>query len=148
MTADALVDRLSISQERHAGKEDYAELNNLASPLQSVKDAFSLMPTATASDWEEIVGRMGNVPRALKQYTQSLAYAAESGMVAARRQVEIGIKQSVSIGTPGSSGAFFEKLAQDCPADIAAKVGNDRLENAVRAASQGYLWLAGWLKEN
>ena len=148
VTADALVDRLGISQELHAGKEDYAELNNLASPLQSVKDAFSLMPTATVADWEAIVGRMGNVPQALKQYTQSLAYAAESGMVAARRQVEIGIKQSLSIGTPGSSGAFFEKLALDCPAETATKVGNDRLHSAIRVASQGYLWLADWLREN
>ena len=148
VTADALVDRLGISQELHAGKEDYAELNNLASPLQSVKDAFSLMPTATVADWEAIVGRMGNVPQALMQYTQSLAYAAESGMVAARRQVEIGIKQSLSIGTPRSSGAFFEKLALDCPAEIVAKVGNDRIHSAVAAASQGYLRLADWLKEN
>ena len=84
----------------------------------------------------------------LSASTQSLAYAAESGMVAARRQVEIGIKQSLSIGTPRSSGAFFEKLALDCPAEIVAKVGNDRIHSAVAAASQGYLRLADWLKEN
>lgn len=148
VTRDALEDRLTISQLLHEGKEDFAELNNLASPLQSVTSAFSLMPTQTAEDWEAIIGRMRAVPRALEQYTQSLAYAADAGVVAARRQVEIGIKQSRNIGTLGSAGAFFEEFAKNCPPDVAARIDIEKLDSAVREASRGYLELSDWLTRN
>ncbi len=148
VTRDALEDRLTIAQLLHQGKEDFAELNNLASPLQSVTNAFSLMPTETNEDWDAIIGRMHAVPRALEQYTQSLEFAAQAGMVAARRQVEIGIKQSHKIGTLGSVGAFFEEFAKGCPADVAANIGDAKLDAAVKTASQGYLELSDWLANN
>lgn len=148
ITADALVDRLTISTLLHEGLEDYAELNNLASPLQEVRDAFSLMPTDTVADWQTILERMRNVPAALRQYTQSLEYGASRGLVAARRQVLIGIHQSTAIGTEGSSGAFFELLVRECPAEVSAQIGEDTLAATVRWASDAYLWLAQWLREN
>ncbi len=147
ITADALTDRLTLAQQLHAGREDSGELNNIASPLQGVKDAFSLMPTETAGDWGAVFERMRNVPQALKQYARSLAYAAEGGRVAARRQVEIGIRQAATIGTPGSSGAFFEQLGRQCPAGIARQIGEKKIDEAVAEASRSYLWLSGWLKD-
>lgn len=148
ITKDALEDRLTISQLLHEGKEDAAELNNLASPLQGVTSAFSLMPTDTVDDWDAIIGRMHAVPRALTQYCESLGYAAGAGVVAAQRQVQIGIKQARTIGTPGSSGAFFELLARTCPPEVAAALDTKKLEDAVRVASAGYLELGDWLEKN
>lgn len=148
VTASALRDRLTIAALLHDTHEDAAELNNLASPLQQVTSAFSLMPARTRQDWEDIIARMHRVPTALKQYAESLAYAASVGTIAARRQVQIGINQSTTIGTKGSPGAFFDLLIQDCPDNVVDQVGARRLEAAAQAASEGYLWLAGWLKEN
>lgn len=148
ITKDAVADRLTISQLLHEGKEDFAELNNLASPLQAVISAFSLMPTQTVADWEAIMGRMQAVPRALQQYCESLEFAAGSGVVAAQRQVQIGIRQAATIGTPNSNGAFFEILAKTCPPQVARNLDMRKMDTAVRAASDGYLELGEWLKKN
>lgn len=147
ITAAALDDRLTLAGLLHQGHEDAAELNNLASPLQSVTQAFSLMPTATVEDWRHIVERMDRVTLALGQYAESLQYAAQAGVVAARRQVLIGISQCRSIGKPGSPGAFFELLIKECPRAVAAQIGEDQLLQAARTAGQAYLWLADWLEE-
>lgn len=148
VTADALNDRLALAGLLHDGKEDAAELNNLASPLQAVTQAFSLMATKTVDDWKHIVERMKRVPTAVRQYAESLRYAADSGIVAARRQVLIGIGQCETIGTPGSSGAFFELLIKDCPSSVADHLGRGALEDAASTAAKAYRWLGAWLKDN
>lgn len=148
VTADALTDRLTLSALLHEGKEDAAELNNLASPLQAVTQAFSLMPTRTVEDWQNIVGRMNRVPEAVRQYAESLRYAAEAGVTVARRQVLIGISQCQTIGSPGSAGAFFEQLVKECPTSIVARIGEGALAQAASTASAAYQWLGEWLKEN
>lgn len=146
ITADALNDRLAISLELHDTAEDAAELNNLASPLQGVRDAFSLMPTDSRDDWEAIWGRMRAVPTALEQYAQALRYAASREMVAARRQVEIGVRQCAAIGDPDSPGAFFRMLADECPGPIRNSFPSSEVEGAVRAASEAYSRLGQWLR--
>ena len=51
VTRAAMQERLGLELELHAAGEDLAELNNIASPVQAIRDVFDLAPTATPEDW-------------------------------------------------------------------------------------------------
>ena len=72
VTKAAMIERHSLDLELHDAGESYAELNNLASPLQSIRAIFDLMPTATEDDWATIAARMAAVPAGVDGYIASL----------------------------------------------------------------------------
>ena len=115
VTAAAMRERLSLDLELYDAGEDFADLNNIASPLQAIRDTFDLMPTATADDWEVIAERMAAVPGAVDGYIESLRYAAEQkdGPFPALRQVKIGIEQATELAVDGS---FWQQLARQADA--------------------------------
>ncbi|HJE51827.1 MAG TPA: DUF885 domain-containing protein [Tessaracoccus flavescens] len=115
VTAAAMRERLSLDLELYDAGEDFADLNNIASPLQAIRDTFDLMPTATADDWEVIAERMAAVPGAVDGYIESLRYAAEQkdGPFPALRQVKIGIEQATELAVDGS---FWQQLARQAEA--------------------------------
>ena len=47
VTIEAMHERLGIALELHDAAEDLASLNNIASPLQGLREVFDLMPTGT-----------------------------------------------------------------------------------------------------
>ncbi len=145
ITAAALRDRLGLESELFQTGERYAELNNLASPLQTIRDVFSLMPTETVEDWENIVSRIAAIPTALEGYKASLAKGSEMGMVAARRQIEIGIGQANKLA---DSSGYFSELVSACPSSIEAKLGAKTFGAAVRRAAEAYAGLARFLGED
>ena len=49
------------------------ELNNIASPMQSVRDVLDLMPTDTIEDWSVIADRLAAVPAAIGEQVWSCA---------------------------------------------------------------------------
>ncbi len=144
VTASALRDRLNLDIELFDAGEFYGEINNIASPIQGVRDAFSLMPTDTSEDWGHITDRLNAIPAALAGYKESLELAAERGIVAARRQVQIGIDQSKKLGDPRG---YFAALVKGCPDDVKTEVSEDRLTQAVQSAASAYAELAEWLGE-
>ncbi|MDR3106902.1 MAG: DUF885 domain-containing protein, partial [Bifidobacteriaceae bacterium] len=58
VTAAALAERLSLAVESFEAGDHLADLNNVASPLQTVRDVFDLMARRTEDDWETIAVRM------------------------------------------------------------------------------------------
>ena len=145
VTAAALKDRLGLELELFESGEKYAELNNLASPIQQVRDIFSLMPTETAADWENILGRLRAIPQALEGYKESLALGAEMAVVATKRQVHIGMEQCKKLS---HAGGYFAKLVGTCPLDVAAEVGGRDLHRAATEAAHAYHSLGMWLRSN
>ena len=151
ITAAALRDRLGLNVELFNTGELYADLNNIASPIQRLRDTFSLMPTETVADWENIVSRLRAIPSALDGYTQSLALGAKQGVIAAKRQVQIGIDQSRTLG---QEGGYFADLLATCPADVkagltqAGDTADALFAQAEAAATAAYRKLSAWLKEN
>jgi uncharacterized protein (DUF885 family) len=142
VTAGGLRDSLENSEQlRQAGTEE-SSLNNIASPLQSVRDVFDSMPTAGEADWAVIAARLAAVPAALAGYEQSLRYAAGRGQVAAVRQVRAGIEQSLR--NTGPDG-FFATFAAGAPA-LSAGLRSD-LDDAALAAAGAYGGLAGFLRD-
>jgi uncharacterized protein (DUF885 family) len=103
VTIDAMRDRLGVDRDYFEAGIKHASLNVIESPLQSVRDAFDLMPTSTVDDWETISTTLAAVPTSLAGYQESLTMARDEGRVAARIQIEKVIEQARDLAKPGSN---------------------------------------------
>lgn len=98
LTAAILRDRLCMKLELHHRGELLRQLNNIASPIQEIRDSFALMPRVTEQDFDAIASRMSRIPAALAGYRESLAEAASAGDVASHRQIDAVINQCEALG--------------------------------------------------
>jgi len=67
-----------------AGEEDRS-LNNIASPVQELREVFDVMPFETEEEREVLAARMAAVPQAWQQYQRSLEAEIGRGQLAAPR---------------------------------------------------------------
>ncbi|TAM91922.1 MAG: DUF885 domain-containing protein [Jatrophihabitans sp.] len=145
VTIAALRAELTLREQLRDCGQDEATLNNVASPLQSVRDTFDIMPTATVEDWHAVATRLAAVPAAVEGYIASLRYAAGRGRVSPVRQVDAGIRQAGdNIGADGFFATFADGAAAD--ADLPASLRAD-LATGARAASQAYESLRTFLQQ-
>ncbi len=145
VTIAALRDTLELSEAIYAAGLDEMALNNIASPLQAVRDPFDLMPQDSDAAWSTIATRMAQMPRALAQYAESLTVARDRGDVAPVRQVRAGIEQCADLT---AADGYFVKLVDsarsgDAELDPAVKA---RLAEAAAAASAAYTTLGAFLE--
>ncbi|MHB1063067.1 MAG: DUF885 domain-containing protein [Georgenia sp.] len=126
VTIAAMRERLGVQVELADAGELTRQLNVIASPVQSLRETFDLMPTATVEDWETIAARLEAVPAALEGYQESLRAALRTGDVAAVRQVEACIKQADELADADSS--FFTSFV------AGAQPGGEAPTRALRAA--------------
>ena len=103
VTLAAMRERLGLTLEQSEAGEDLRHLDNIASPLQEIRDFFNLLPTDTEEDWGQAAHALADVPRALAGYQESLRLAASRGHVAARRQVGACIAQARNQADAGAS---------------------------------------------
>ena len=141
VTAAAMRERLGLEIEMAEAGELYGDLNNIASPLQGIRDVFDLMPSSTEEDWDVIASRMAAVPGAIDGYIESLRLAAGKGPFPAIRQVNIGIAQAEEQAGDGSFWTSFAASA-DVPEALKAK-----LNEGAEAARGAYGKLAEVLRE-
>lgn len=135
VTLAAMQDRLGLAVELYDSGAWHADLNVIASPVQTIREVFDVMPTDTADAWGDIAARMRLIPQALSGYRASLRQAAANGQVAARRQVEECIVQAAELAGPETS--FFVTLAATGVAGeaVPAALGHDLATAAVQAAA-------------
>ena len=114
VTLDAMTDDLSLTLEMHEARLYRRDLNVLASPAQGVRDVFDLSPTATVTDWENLVSRMNAVGESLAGYQRSLQEGIAAKDTPAKRQVVATIDQALEIS---ASDGFFVKFATSAKAD-------------------------------
>lgn len=135
VTLAAMQDRLGLAVELYEADSWHADLNVIASPVQTLREAFDVMPTSTAQDWSNIALRLRQIPRALAGYQASLRAAAGRGRVAARRQVEECIAQAVDLASPHTS--YFATLATGAPAnqEVSPGLAADLAEAAAQAGT-------------
>ena len=112
VTAEVLRDRLYLDLDLHHNGEDLRLLNNIDSPVQTIRDTFLLMDTDTDDELEALRSRMSKVPAALEGYRESLIEAAAHGHVAAHRQVDNLVNQCEDLA---DSDSMLEGLG--LPAD-------------------------------
>ncbi|MGO3310861.1 MAG: DUF885 domain-containing protein [Brevibacterium aurantiacum] len=140
VTIDAMRDRLTVERDYFDAGLKHSSLNVIESPLQSIRDAFDLMPTDTTADWETIATTMEAVPTSVAGYQESLALAKSRGQVAARIQIEKVIEQARTLAEPGSN---FDQLiagATDVPSSL-----REQLSTHAEAARESFAHLADFL---
>ena len=110
LTAAVVRDRITRELELHHNGEWLSSLNVIDSPLQTIRDSFSLMSQETPEDIEAIASRLSKVRGALHGYAESLAEAAQTGNVASHRQIDAVINQAEALAEVGSQ---LEQLGVD-----------------------------------
>jgi uncharacterized protein (DUF885 family) len=139
VTRAALIERLTVAADVSALGADLSLLNNLASPVQGLREVFDLMPTETADDWSVIAARLAAVPEAITGYVESLRLAAAAGDVAPIRQVRACIDQCAdNLGVDG----FFATFVAGAPIEVSPD-----LAHASAAAQEGYRALGAFLTD-
>ncbi|MDQ1295701.1 MAG: hypothetical protein QG608_3586, partial [Actinomycetota bacterium] len=85
ITLAALTERLSLQVERHEAGLPLRDLNNIACPVQLVRESFDLTETDTAAGWESIAARLPHLGKTLAGYRTSLQRALDDGWRPAAR---------------------------------------------------------------
>ncbi|MBA4026056.1 MAG: DUF885 domain-containing protein [Gordonia sp.] len=70
------------------------EVNVIESPLQSVRDVFDLMPTATAAEQDVFLARLAQIPGSVESIIEGLRYRLDSGPPLTSRQVGLVAEQA------------------------------------------------------
>src|SRR5690606_34300672 len=138
VTLAAMRERIGLDVELFDAGELHGELNNIASPVQYLRDIFDVMPTATVEDWSNIASRLTALPEAAAGYGESLRYAAAQGHVAAARQVELCVAEAQGLA---SSSSFFTELVtgEEASAVLAGEPAlRAELERGAQAAATAY----------
>uniref|UniRef100_UPI00235529F3 DUF885 domain-containing protein n=1 Tax=Actinomyces israelii TaxID=1659 RepID=UPI00235529F3 len=143
VTVAAMRERLTVGVELADAGERLRSLNNIASPVQSLRDGFDNLPTGTEEDWADFASALRDVPRALTQYAQSLRLALARGDVAARRQVEAAISQARDQAAQATSSytALIDGAATADGAPIPAPLAEE-LRTAAATAREGFSRIA------
>jgi uncharacterized protein (DUF885 family) len=145
VTLAALREQLGQVLERHDAGLDLADLNNIACPVQSIREVFDVSPTASVPDWEAIAERLHHVPRTVDGYAQSLRTALAEGWVPPRRQVLAAARQAAEFATSdGFFAAFVRHAATDDGTAIPGPLAH-RLGVGADEARGAYANLATWL---
>ncbi|RAV15659.1 DUF885 domain-containing protein [Mycolicibacterium sp. GF69] len=130
VTLAAMRERLGVVVEINDAGLDVGELNVIASPLQSMRDVFDLMPTETDDDWAVIGRRLSEVPERVAGYADALRAAVAGGHPPAVRQVVRGIDQAASI-----QHLFVDMVAGAAPESDALQ---DELQQQAASAAYAY----------
>jgi uncharacterized protein (DUF885 family) len=120
--ARLLRERLSAQVDAHDAGEGLRQLSNLFSPVHSVRQVFSLMPTASEDDWAVVARRLARVPEAYRGFTASLREGARRSLLVAPRQVRTVVGQLDEWMT----GPYYTTFAASGP---------ERLQGELRTAA-------------
>jgi uncharacterized protein (DUF885 family) len=140
--AQLLRDRLTSQLAVSESGEHLRMVRNILGPLQSLRSALSLMPTATEDDWGLIARRMAKVPDAVAGYRATLGEGVRRGMFAAPLQVTTQADQIAAWAAAGAGRGWFADLASG--ADVSAALRAD-LDTAAAAAIEAFADLRTWL---
>lgn len=132
VTAAALRDRLGIELDKHHQNEDLRLLNNIDSPVQTIRDVFLVMGTDTPEQRDQVRSRLSKVPAALQGYRESLSLASGCGKVAPLRQIDAVIGQCEALA---DSGSMLENL------------GVEPESPEVEGSKEAFAEMADWLGE-
>ena len=141
-----MLERLGVHLDLFEAGEQFRDLNNIASPLQSIRQVFDQMPRITEEEWSNIAARLQLVPQALAGYRRTLSEGVQRRTTAARRQALEGARQA---DVWSGDGGFFAGLATRFDA---AEAGPETLRTdlgrGVRLAREAYAEMTRWLRED
>ena len=103
VTVAAMRDRLGLEVEQYEAGEWRADANNIASPVQGLRDVFDLMGADTVDDWEVIRSRASGLPAAVEGYIACLREGLAQGPRPTRRQAECALADARVQADPETS---------------------------------------------
>ena len=145
VTVAAMRERIGLEVALHDADEWIGELNNIASPVQALRDVFDLMPTDTAEQWANAAARLNALPGAVAGFIESLRLAASRGRVAAVRQVNECITQAEELAGDDSFFTTFVVGAE--PGIVSDPALRESLDAGAAAARGAYADLARFLRD-
>lgn len=138
--ARLLRERLTAQLAVREADEWLRTVSNLRSPAHSVRQVFTLMPTATAEEWSAVAERLRAVPRALEGYRASLALGLERKLYGGPRATATFVGQMTE--WIGGRQSWFEDFVAEGPAALRVE-----LEVAARTATQALVALRDWVRD-
>jgi uncharacterized protein (DUF885 family) len=143
VTKEDLLATLRLDLQRFDLQLHLRDVNVIASPPQSIREVFDIMPTESEGDWSNISSRLNGAPAAIDQYLETLREGMSKGIVPARRQVREVVLQARTTADP--DGLFAELVAQ---ADgVSAGLSSD-LQRGALASAEAYERLADFLEND
>ncbi len=127
--ATLLRERLTSELTQIEHGEHVRAVRNLFSPMHSLRQVFSIMPTDTDTDtdWSHVRARLGAMPDAYAGYTDTLREGLRLDMLSGPRQVATAIEQL----TAWLDDGYFPSVVADGPVAQRAE-----LDQAAAAAEQ------------
>jgi uncharacterized protein (DUF885 family) len=141
VTASALRDRLGSEVDLFEAGEAFRFLNVVCSPQHELEDIFTLMPQATAGDWEAVADRLHAIPAALAGYQATLAEGGARRSAPARYQVELAVRDA---GKQAGDGSVFAGLARRAEAADWKAERPDVADAVVKGAASAQAAFAGF----
>lgn len=144
LAAGVMRESLESEIMSYQGGEMLRGIRPIAGDVDGARSVFDLMPTATATDWETIAARLGEVPRAFAGMRESWALGIERGLVTSRRQVLAQVAQLREWAGNGHPG-FFQSFVEQAGAVPGAPI--DALRERARDAGSALAETAAWLDD-
>ncbi|WP_030884572.1 DUF885 domain-containing protein [Streptomyces sp. NRRL F-5053] len=145
--AKLLRERLEADLAVHEAGEGLRAVSNLSSPVHSVREIFTVMPTGTDEDWAAVASRMRAMPVALDGYRASLEEGLARGLYAGPRQVSTVLGQFAEwLGETGRDGgtgrSWFAEFAAGGPEKLRTE-----LAEAAGEADRAIAALRDWMRD-
>jgi uncharacterized protein (DUF885 family) len=146
VTKTDLASSIRLSLESDEAGLWMRDVNVIASPAQGIRDILDLMPTDTEDNWSDIAGRLGNLPRAVDGYIETLRLGIAKGVTPAKRQVREVIDQARKHGAAeGFFHNFTDAATMANDAALPASLRSD-LARGAAASAGAYQVLADFLE--
>ncbi|MGW1402084.1 DUF885 domain-containing protein [Streptomyces sp. NPDC002405] len=141
--ARLLRERLTAELAVYDADEGLRTVSNIHSPVHSVREVFTITPSATDEDWAAIAERLRAVPAALRGYRESLALGLDRKLYGGPQPTAIFIEQLTEWSdTDGNGRGWFEDFASEGPESLRAE-----LDEAARAATAAVVELRDWMRD-
>jgi uncharacterized protein (DUF885 family) len=145
---DAALEDLRVQVQQFEAGEYLRDLNVIASPFQSIRQVFDLMPRATEEDWRNIAVRLHLVPGALSGFQETLRKGLSLGLSAAQRQASECAQQAAVWSGQSDEAPYFEGLLAEYGRSSVRSASLERdLGRGVAVASASYAEAGRFFRE-
>lgn len=110
------------------------------SPMHSLRDILTLMPTDTPDQWQVIGRRMARIPLALTQYRATLAAGIDKGLLSGPSQITTVLSQLEQWLSGPTAGGWFGEFVAAAPESQRAELSSHAVDVA-QAFSDFHDWL-------
>ena len=138
----AIAERLNVDIDSFNQEEHLRDLNVIASPMQSIRQVFDMMPRATDDDFALVSNRLSKVENALMQYKVTLKMGLQENKSASVRQALACGMQARAYAN--EKNGYFANLGQSYRGSNQNLA--KELEQNAKSAAVAYLEFANFLE--